>query len=156
MRHAKSSWDDPGLDDHERPLNRRGRLSAQAMGDWLRRHDHLPEACICSTALRTRETFSGLALDCPVAFEPALYHATPHDLLEVLRGAKAHRILLIGHNPGIAEFAARLLRRPPGHPRFEDYPTCATLVADFAIDSWPSVTWSTGRVRDFAIPRELT
>ena len=77
-------------------------------------------------------------------------------MLARLRAASGDRILMIGHNPGIAEFAARLLSASPDHDRFDDYPTGATLVADFAIDDWSALSEGTGRAAAFIIPRSLT
>jgi len=154
MRHAKSSWDNPALEDHKRPLNTRGRASATLMGDWLRKNSYLPDAAISSSATRTGETFLGLGIDVPVRFEGALYHAGPDVMMRKLRTCKANSILMLGHNPGICMFAHQLLPAPPDHQRFADYPTCATTVIDFDV-SWPSVEWNTGHFIDFAIPREL-
>lgn len=62
---------------------------------------------------------------------------------------------MVGHNPGIADFAEQLLNQPPDHPRFWDYPTGATLVAQFDITDWRALTWGSGRAVDFVLPREL-
>lgn len=156
MRHAKSAWDDPALTDHARPLNARGRRSAEALGAWLRRRGYRPEEALVSDAQRTRDTFAGLALPLTARFEPRLYHAEPPQLLARLREAKAPCVLLIAHNPGIGHFAASLLGRRPQHPRFADYPTGATLVADFPITAWHQLDPGTGQPLDFIVPRDLT
>lgn len=159
MRHAKSSWDDPQLDDFDRPLNGRGRTSAQALGRWLAERGHLPDEVIVSGARRTVETWSRMAASLPATAtmrsEPALYQAGPETMLGVLRKATAPTTMLIGHNPGIAEFAARLARAPWPHPRFEDYPTGATALITFDTPDWGAVRWGSGTVTDFAVPREL-
>ncbi|CUH78809.1 SixA phosphatase family protein [Tropicibacter naphthalenivorans] len=153
MRHAKSDWS-AFQDDHARGLNKRGRKSAVAMGDWLRTRGYLPDAILCSTATRTRETLDGLTLGAPVTFLDSLYHAAPDTMLDDLRGATGDTVLMIGHNPGISALAKALVRQPPDHARFADYPTCATLVVDF--DSpWPDIRLATGEVQDFAVPREV-
>jgi phosphohistidine phosphatase len=158
-RHAKSSWDDPLTPDHDRPLNERGKAAAADLGQWLASRGYVPDLVLCSDALRTRKTFSGLAPALPGApvleLKPALYHAGPDVMLAVLRGAGADTVMMIGHNPGIAEFAARLVARPPVNPEFSRYPTGATLVADFGIDSWAELAWGTGAVDDFIVPREI-
>lgn len=156
MRHAKSSWDDPRLEDHARSLNGRGKVSARVLGDWLRDRNYLPDQVLSSSATRTRETFSGLKIVCDAAFTDRLYHAGPDQMLQVLRGADRRTVLMLGHNPGIAWFAQNLVAAPPPHPRFDDFPTCATLVVDFEIDDWQDLRPGTGRVIDFIIPRELT
>lgn len=155
MRHAKSSWDNPRLSDHARPLNARGRRSARALGDWLHMRGRLPDQALISSAERTRETFAGLALPIPGQFTNALYHAGAEQMLRVLAQASGRTVLMLAHNPGIADFAERLVKFPPDHPRFYAYPTCATLVARFDAERWNQVRWHSGNVLDFVIPREL-
>lgn len=155
MRHAKSAWDHPGLDDHDRPLNGRGRRSAAAMGDWLRDQGYMPDAILSSSATRTRETAAGLGFDVPASFTPPLYLAGPDAMLSALRSAQGKCVLMLGHNPGIAWFAEELVATPPAHPRFDDYPTCATLVLEFPVDRWSAVQPGTGQVLAFITPREV-
>lgn len=155
IRHAKSDWGG-GLPDHDRPLNARGRRSAAAIGDWLRAKGHVPDEILCSTATRTRETLDLLGVDAPTRFDRALYHAGAEALLEALRAAEGDTVMLIGHNPGIGLFAAAALRRAPDHPRFDAYPTAATLVARFDIDDWRDMDLHSGQAVDFIVPRELT
>ena len=158
-RHAKSSWDDPTTPDHDRPLNERGKAAAADLGDWLSSRGYVPDEVLCSDALRTRKTWSGIAPALPgtpiLELKPALYHAGPDVMLAVLRHAKADTVMMIGHNPGIAEFANRIVARAPLSPDFQRYPTGATLVVDFGIDTWDAVTWASGAVDDFIIPREV-
>lgn len=154
MRHAKSSWDHPGP-DHDRPLNNRGAKSAPAVGQWLREHGYVPEAILSSSAKRTRETNEGLGFKAPARFERSLYLAEPDVMLAELRKESAGAVLMLGHNPGIAVFAEMLVQQPPDHNRFFDYPTCATTVMDFDIDDWSALTYGTGKVQGFVIPREL-
>jgi phosphohistidine phosphatase len=158
-RHAKSSWDDPRLDDHDRPLNGRGRKSAALIGAWLRRQGHVPDAVLVSGARRTVDTWGQMAPDMPADITmrsvPALYHAGPQTMLNVLRTAVPPAVMLIGHNPGIAEFAQRLVSTAPDHPRFTDYPTAATTVMDFDIDAWPDADWRGATVVEFTVPRDL-
>ncbi len=159
MRHAKSDWDDPRLADHDRPLNKRGRASAPLIGDWIAAHAPAPDCALISTAVRTRETWDGVAPKLPpvaeVRFLPALYHAAPATMLKALQSATGTCVLMIGHNPGIAEFAARLLRSRPDHPDFARYPTAATLIATFEASDWPSVESGTGTLIAFTTPRAL-
>lgn len=155
VRHAKSSWSMPGLADHARPLNKRGRKSARAVGAWLKAQSHIPDEILCSTASRTRETRDLFAFDCETRFLDSLYHADTGDMLDVLRGATGRCVLLLGHNPGIGNLARCLVTAPPAHPRFADYPTCATLVAEFDINDWHDLRPASGRVAAFIIPREL-
>lgn len=158
-RHAKSSWDDPTMSDHDRPLNERGKAAAADLGAWLASRGYVPGEVRCSDALRTRKTWDGVAPALPgtpvLTLKPALYHAGPDVMLAVLRHATADTVMMIGHNPGIAEFAARIVARAPMNPEFARYPTGATLVASFEVDDWRDVDWTSGAVRDFIVPREL-
>ncbi|WP_295076821.1 histidine phosphatase family protein [Tabrizicola sp.] len=158
-RHAKSSWDDPLTPDHDRPLNERGKAAAADLGQWLASRDYVPGEVLCSDAVRTRKTFSGIAPALPGApvleLKPALYHAGPDVMMAVLRHGKADVVMMIGHNPGIAEFAARLVAHPPANAEFARYPTGATLVADFDVTDWTDVTFGSGVTVDFIVPREI-
>lgn len=155
MRHAKSDWDDPAQEDHARPLNKRGRASADALGAWLRQNDMVPARALVSTATRTRETFRRLRLPCAVTFLEELYHASPDGMLEVLRTVPEKDILIVGHNPGMALMALGLARAPHPHPRFRDYPTGATTVFAFEETTWRDITAMSGTITEFVIPREL-
>ena len=153
-RHAKSDWDDPTLPDHDRPLNGRGRRSARALGDWLASRGYDPEEVLCSSALRAHQTWDCVAQAVletrpDLRIEPALYHAAPETMLQVLKTATVPTVMMIGHNPGIAAFAAMLPARPPLDPQFRSYPTAATLVVDFQADSWAEVEPGQGSLRDF-------
>lgn len=158
MRHAKSSWGDPGLDDHARPLNDRGRRAARAMGAWLKDSGHTPSVVVSSDSARTIETWDcmrpSLAPD-RVVFTDALYHASANTILRVLREVGASPALILCHNPGIADFAERIAVQPPDHPRFQDYPTASVAVITFQQPSWQGVGWSSGDVIDFVVPRDL-
>ena len=117
LRHAKSSWDEPGLADHDRPLAPRGRKAGKRMRRWAAEHDVRPDLVLCSTAVRARATLDLVApaLGAPdVEIEGGLYHAWADDLLERLRGVPpdSTSVLLIGHNPGLHDLAALLA--PPG------------------------------------------
>lgn len=158
-RHAKSSWDDPAIQDRDRPLNARGRAAAADLGGWLVSRGYLPEEVLCSDALRTRQTWEGIApaLAAPPepVLKPSLYHAGPDVMLAVLRHATGQTVMMLGHNPGIAEFAARIVARPPLHAGFSSYPTGATLVVSFEGESWADAGFGRGAVRDFVVPREI-
>jgi len=154
-RHAKSAWDTNVPSDHARPLNKRGRRSAPAIADWLRGNGYLPDQVISSSAQRTRETCELMQLGVPAAFTERLYQANSEIMFKVLSQAEKPRVMLIGHNPGIAAFAHSIVASPPDHSRFDDYPTGATLVVEFGIKSWKDLSWSSGKVIDFAVPREL-
>lgn len=158
-RHAKSDWGDGDLDDHDRPLNPRGRTDAPRIGRWLRAAGHVPDQALVSSARRAQETWQGIApeLGDAVAMEtcPDLYHAAPETMLARLHRATGTTVIMIGHNPGIGTFAHRILVAPVTHPAFADYPTAATLVVRFDAPDWRGVTWRTGEAMGFVAPRDL-
>ena len=158
-RHAKSAWDDPMTPDHDRPLNERGKAAAADLGQWLASRGYVPDQVLCSDAERTRKTWAGIAPALPgtpiLELKPALYHAGPDVMLAVLRHAHAGTIMMIGHNPGIAEFAHRLITIAPLNSEFQRYPTGATLVVDFAITNWAEAAYGNGTVLDFIVPSEI-
>lgn len=156
MRHAKSSWDNPLQSDHDRPLNKRGRRSADALGNWLRGCAYLPDEILCSTAARTCETCDRLRLDdVPTRYLDRLYMAGPDRMLAALQGATGATVLMLGHNPGIGDFAQSIVAAPPQHDRFADYPTGATLVVAFEDGAWADLRWRAGTTEDFVVPHEL-
>src|SRR6185295_4521548 len=114
MRHAKSSWKEAELADHERPLNKRGRRDAPAMGQVLRQHRLTPDAILSSTALRARETAAAVAEVCGfggvISFHAEFYNDAPEAYFEVLAKLpdSVEIALLVAHNPGVEEFLAEL------------------------------------------------
>jgi phosphohistidine phosphatase len=140
MRHAKSSWEESALHDHDRPLNKRGKLNAPRMGRLLRELDVVPELIMTSSARRARDTAeavadqSGYEGDIQVVEE--LYAAPPEAYLEALAAAedRYERILIIGHNPGLEE----LLELLTGER--EALPTAAIARVDMTIQSWQALT----------------
>ena len=160
IRHAKSSWDDPTADDHARVLNARGRRAAPAIGGWLAQHGYQPDLILCSDAARTQETarliLPKLELTPNLVLTPNLYHASPDSMLDLIQKQTAACVALIGHNPGIGLLAAGMIWRPPNHPRFADYPTCATTVIRFDTGQWPDVRPHSGDCIAFTVPDDLT
>ncbi len=155
LRHAKSSWDDPTLDDRDRPLNKRGRKSAKAVGAWLRGIGVTPELTLCSDAVRARETLKRLKLGGEVHVRPELYMAGSDTMLEAMQEAEGACVMMIGHNPGIADFAQRIVTTPPPHGRFADFPTGAALIVDIPMVDWKAGHFGTSHVVNFITPREL-
>ena len=158
-RHAKSSWGDPKLDDFDRTLNERGRRSADVIGAWLTAHGYLPDLVLVSGARRTVETWSRMAHHFPetatMESNPALYLASAQTILGVLRTQTAPTCMIVCHNPGIADFARRIVAKQPPHPRFNDYPTGATSIIRFEATDWSAIEWATGTVEDVIVPRDL-
>lgn len=159
MRHAKSGWDDPTLDDTDRPLNDRGRKAAPLIADWLAQNQYLPEKALVSSARRTLETWERMANRLPgtlsVESTAALYLAGPDVILNAIKNQTAASLLVICHNPGIAMFAEQIVASPPNHRGFSRYPTAATCVISFNGDAWSNINWRQGKVVDFTVPRDL-
>jgi phosphohistidine phosphatase len=157
MRHAKSDWSH-GTSDHDRPLNPRGRGASEALGNWLRAEGFVPNVGFCSTAARTRETCALLNLpeSCTVTHLRQLYLAEPDEIIATLRQrASDDTLLLVAHNPGIAAAAVALLQDTPDQDAFGRYPSGATTVMDFDIDSWADLAPGSGGLRAFTVPKQL-
>ncbi|KAB7613524.1 histidine phosphatase family protein [Amylibacter sp. SFDW26] len=159
MRHAKSSWDNLDLSDHDRTLNDRGRKSAVMIGNWLVENNYVPDQVICSTAVRCMETWAGLketmGLEIEPTFDRSLYHAHGSLLREKLTAAHANTVLFLCHNPGVSAFAEELLESRPKDRDLYKYPTAATTVIDFDIADWSELSLRSGKLEAFIIPRRL-
>lgn len=164
LRHAKSSWDDPALDDFERSLNARGREAARAMGRHMVEASIRPDMVLCSSALRTRETWNivGSAMTgIPVSIEDGIYAAGKGDLLKRLRLLDDHlgSVMVIGHNPGLERLAAALSTGRGDQKAVErmeeKYPTGSLAVLECAISHWPEIEAGTCRLVEFVRPRDL-
>ena len=159
-RHAKSAWGDLALPDRDRPLNKRGRRDAPRIGAWLRDCGYLPDQITLSPARRVQATWDGMSeafTSAPRADTASdLYHAPADTILTHARAASGRTHLIIGHNPGIAAFAQRIVATPPVHPRFADFPTCATLVLGCPIDEWHQLKWGRAQVVGFVTPHDLS
>lgn len=164
VRHGKSSWADPGLDDHDRPLNPRGRSASPVIARWLAERGHRPEMTLCSSARRTVETEELMRAAVPALPQPlveaGLYHASPQQLLERLRALDdaVSVAMLVGHNPGLSA-TARKLSAAPVRPRcaraFEHFPTAAAAVFVLPIERWRDAAFGEAEFTDYARPREL-
>lgn len=158
-RHAKSDWAAGITSDHARPLNPRGRANASAIGAWLEANAYQPDVLLYSDAVRTTETAERI-MRClskkPIAAGfSSLYHAGPTELFQLLSERSETCVMIIGHNPTMGITAARLSRNGATHPRFLDYPTGATTILEFNIESWEEIAPQSGAILDFKVPREL-
>lgn len=159
MRHAKSSWADPGMADIDRPLNRRGRGDAPRMGEWLKSAGLKPDLVLVSPARRTRETFAGLVEGygsrLPSEIAPAIYEAEPVALLELVRAQRLPTVMLLGHNPGCEQLLRLAVREPDLNVGYHKLmPTAAVYVIDFE-DEWADIDAGGGTVRAHARPKLL-
>ena len=114
LRHAKSSWKDPGLNDHDRPLNKRGRQTAKMMAAYFRRAKIAPDLVICSTAVRAQQTLDPIikATKKPpkIVLVRGIHEGAQRTLWEQLWNLpeSAKSVLLIGHNPALRDLALEL------------------------------------------------
>ncbi len=148
LRHAKSSWDDPLLDDFDRPLAKRGRKAAKQAGQWLKRHGVAPALILCSASARTRETLDlvlpALRSEPQIAYERRLYLADADDLLARLQeiADEVPSVLLIGHNPGMQDLALALAPTRMRRERrrlAEKFPTAAVAWFRSGAKSWSDI-----------------
>jgi phosphohistidine phosphatase len=148
LRHAKSSWKDERLDDHDRPLAPRGKRASKAIGRYLRDHDIEPELVLCSSAKRARQTLERLGpAGVDARIERELYAAGAHDLLERLRAVPdgVASVMLVGHNPGMQQLALRLAGLD------DKFPTAALAILD--CDGWSGL--ERAELIDYVKPRDL-
>jgi phosphohistidine phosphatase len=122
LRHAKSSWDNPDLADHDRPLAPRGRRNAAALATHFSSAGISPALILCSSAQRARETLAGvlpgLHGEAEIRIEDGLYGAGAEALIARIRDVPeaTPSVLVIGHNPGLEDLATRLDGRAPAAP----------------------------------------
>jgi phosphohistidine phosphatase len=161
LRHAKSSWEEPGLADHDRPLARRGRRAAKAIGGYLREQGVEPELVLCSTARRARETLERIEPTLgrgDVCVEPGLYGAPPAVLLTRLREipVAVRSVMVIGHNPGLQELALVLARHGSSVRELKaKFATGALATLAFRGSGWPALDRGVAELIDFIRPRDL-
>jgi phosphohistidine phosphatase len=161
VRHAKADW--PDVADHERPLADRGRKDAPAVGEWLATHGVAPGLTLCSTAVRTRETWKLAAPRLPqrpkTVYEERLYEASPGEIIAVLNGVsdEVHDLLVIGHNPGIQGVAEALTADAKGDSlermTRNGFPTSTVAVLRFD-GSWKSVEPGVATLTEYWEPHE--
>jgi phosphohistidine phosphatase len=161
LRHAKSSWEDPSLADHERPLAPRGEKAAALVAAHLRRKKIAPALVLCSPARRVIETFLGvesaLGEDVSVQTERELYGASADVLLGRLRQLpeSVPSAMLIGHNPAIQELATTLAQGSKQLGKLErKYPTGALATFVFEGD-WASLAPKCVHRVNFVRPKDL-
>ncbi len=138
LRHAKSSWKDESLSDHDRPLNKRGHRDAPRMGRLIKEKGLVPDAILSSTAVRAWTTAEAAAepagFSGEIQLDERLYLASAGKLLELaqtLPEETAGRVLIVAHNPGMEEAVRILSGRDQGK-----FPTAALAVFEIGIDTW--------------------
>jgi phosphohistidine phosphatase len=156
IRHAKSSWENPELEDHERPLNKRGLEDAPFMANILSNYGVKVDKLFSSTALRAKTTAEIFAnqLNVPsekIEYTEELYNASRRDILNFLKRLDDDltNVCLVGHNPGLTDLAHFLL-----YDFDYELPTCAVVSIDLEIDKWSELKIGTGTLRFFEFPKK--
>ena len=156
MRHAKSSWKQPELDDHQRPLNKRGKKAAPEMGRRLNQRGILLDAIVSSDARRAMDTAAAVAKTVGLAFndihpDAGLYHASPNRILHAIGRLDDQwkRVMLVGHNPGFTELANRF------YPQvIANVPTAGIVFLRFETSSWKHINRNNMTFSDFDYPKK--
>lgn len=156
-RHAKSSWKDPSMADHERPLNKRGEHDAPLMARRLSSLPHRPEIIVSSPAVRALRTATVYAGElgyqhADIIVDGQIYLASPGELLEVIHQLD-HRCdcaMLVGHNPGMTVLVNHL-----ASATIRNLPTCGIALLGFRVNEWRDVGYNRGELMEYCYPKQL-
>lgn len=158
IRHAKSSWQDAGVDDFHRPLNRRGLADSSWMPAQIARRVDMPEQIFCSAAVRAVQTCQALcdeyAIDATkVVVDAALYLAAAGEIMTYLgnNAGQARHVFVIAHNPGLTNLFNHLVDRP-----IDNLPTFAVAHLQLAAENWSAVGAHCASVEHLMLPKELS
>lgn len=156
IRHAKSSWDNPDLQDIERPLNKRGLEDAPLMANVLKKYDLKLDKIFSSSAVRAKMTTEIFAreLNVPenmIDYTDELYNASRRNILNFLKklNDKFESIAIVGHNPGLTDLVHFLL-----YDFDYELPTCALVGIDLEINQWSEIKSGTGILKFFEYPKK--
>lgn len=155
VRHAKSSWDNPELDDFDRPLNDRGKRDAPRMARRMKEREIVPDLLYSSPAARALKTCKEFAKvlgikESAIKTDPELYHAGADLLLKKIQGLndKHDMVMVFGHNPGLTEFANLLTGE-----HILNIPTAGVVAIRFKSGSWKAIGEGTGKLEFFDFPK---
>lgn len=158
LRHAKSSWSNPGLDDLERPLNKRGNRNATEMGERFTASEKIPDLFFCSPALRARSTAELFAIACgfppgEIVEQADLYFSGPDSIEDTITGQddKYQSMMLVTHNPDITAFVNSIA----SSPYIGNVPTCGLVKLVSNIDQWRNWCRSKAQFEYFDYPKKL-
>ena len=156
MRHAKSSWKDSNIPDHNRPLKKKGEKDVKGMAKMLKHKKHLPDLILCSSAERAKQTAAifkkASSYEGKIEYSDKLYMAEVPDLLTALNNApkKAKCVMIIGHNPGLEA----LLQTLTG--KVETLPTSSIAYIALPISEWSDVSNEVeGKLKKLWRPKDL-
>lgn len=162
LRHAKSDYP-AGVADLDRPLDERGRADAPRVGAYLAAEGLIPDLALVSPARRTAQTWTGVSAPLEGArmeTVPSLYDAPARRILDAVHGvpAKVTSLMVIGHNPGLADLAILLASKGSREARAamrKKFPTAALAVIDFEAEGWDALDTKGGVLDRFVTPRTL-
>lgn len=157
VRHAKSSWDFPELNDHDRPLNKRGKKNAPEMGQRLAKRKIRPESMITSPARRAADTANLIANEVSFSLkniqkEPLFYLASISEMISVLHHVPNNidTLMVFGHNPGLTDLANVL-----SGADIYNIPTSGIAEIEFDISSWNEIERKSGKLISFDYPKKI-
>ena len=157
VRHAKSSWNNPGLSDEERPLNTRGERDAPRMGDWLSATGIQPDLMVASPAQRARSTAVHIARalgrqDHSIVIDQQLYFTGVHGMLRAIEAVDDANVslMMVGHNPVMTQLFNQL-----SGEQLSNMPTCGMGILTFDMPSWGLIDSTPGRLQAFQTPKGL-
>ncbi|MEO0405641.1 MAG: histidine phosphatase family protein [Bacteroidota bacterium] len=155
IRHAKSAWGHEQLDDHDRPLNKRGLRDAPSMARLLFKQSSCPKTWLCSSALRTKTTAHFFAQEATfpeneIIYSPELYLASYSKMLELINGIddQSDQAIIFGHNNGISDLVSMLVNESI------QMPTCSIATITFELESWKHVSIGLGTLFQFNYPKQ--
>ena len=157
LRHAKSSWDDPGERDHDRPLAPRGRRAVKLLARYVAENQIRPDLILCSTARRAIETLDGVDPPGQRVIDGALYGAGHDQLIERLCGVPegSASVMVVGHNPALQMLVLRLARAGEGLDDIRrKFPTGALATLEFAVP-WSELVAGSAELIDYVRPKAL-
>jgi len=158
LRHAKSSWDDPDLDDHDRPLAQRGRRAAEVVAEHVRANEVEPDIVLCSSARRTRETLETVKPRGEWVIDPELYGADADTVLDRIRGVPeaSRTVMVIGHNPAMQELVLDLAGTGDELDEARHkFPTGALATLTFEC-AWGELSSGSAHLSSFVRPKQLS
>jgi len=156
MRHAKSSWKDEKLEDHERPLKKRGKKDTKLIAKVIEKNELIPDLILCSSATRAKETVEiivkSLSYDKEIIFSDELYMGEPQDFIHALKDLDnaLQTVMIVAHNPGLEAYLQII------DGEIEAVPTAGLGYLVLVIDDWKDVSLETmGDLIGFWKPKDL-
>jgi len=168
LRHAKPSWNDPRLEDIDRPLTEEGKQDSIALGQYMARENMIPDIILCSSAVRAVQTLDGIIAglddrllpDHEIARDKGMYLTGAGSLYEKIKGVpeRFDTILLIAHNPDVHNLAVNLIQDGPAdhiQKLHQGYPAGALCVLECPCNRWGQLELGKNRLEMFLSPRDL-